>query len=111
MKDMFTIPPIMKADKTVPSMLTIAKEVAREFGLNYKILFGRCRIRAVADARKVYFYMAHLYTSYSATEIAESMNRKHNIVGYSVDSINFLKDHDKRIATAIQNISNKLDNE
>lgn len=108
---MFTIPPIMIADQTTPSLFTIAKEVAREFNLNVNVLFGTCRMRIITDARKVYFYLAHKYTSYSPAEIAESMNRKRSTIYYSIDSIEALKNQDKKIASVINNVSNILDNE
>lgn len=102
----------MELDQTKPSMSQILDSVATEFDVpKESILHGKTRSRVVSEPRQIYCFMCYKLTSYSQSEIGASISRSHATVHHAVERISFLYGHDKTLASRIDKLIDKLENE
>lgn len=109
MIDIQNLPDIFSYHQCEPSLLKIIESVSDETGVSPSDIVGPSRLGAVVTARHIFCFMCVEATSCTYHEIASAVNRKADAVSYSVKKISFLLNHDKGIASKIENVRNRID--
>lgn len=76
--------------------------------INLDVILTKTRKREVVVARQIIFYFLRKYSNLSTTAIGKQFNKDHATVLHANKTINNLKDSDKKFATNIQLIEDKI---
>lgn len=77
-------------------------------GITVKDLKGRCRTRAIVEARQVAMYLLRLYTDLSLIKIGKWFNRDHTTVLHGIQTVENLMHTDQKFKDLVQGIEKRL---
>lgn len=109
--------PVIVFNLTRYTASTILSEVCRHRrhivingrrGITVKDLKGRCRTRAIVEARQIAMYLLRLYTDLSLIKIGKWFNRDHTTVLHGIQTVENLMHTDQKFKDLVQSIEKRL---
>ena len=97
----------------VPTVESLLQAVIRETGVTEEQMCERCRCREYSEARYIYFWLCHNYTSATHTAIGRRINRDHVMVYYGINRVDYWLERPKTNRQAhaqVGNIINRIVN-
>lgn len=87
---------------------TVVEEVAQFFDVNYKDILGSCRAQKISLPRQIAVYLLKELTDANMSQIADFLDKKHTTIMYAYAKIQKDMQTDKKLASYISQLTEKI---
>ncbi|MCM1291023.1 MAG: chromosomal replication initiator protein DnaA [Prevotella sp.] len=99
---------IKKPIQKIVNFDMIVETTADSFSLNPDVIFGKSRVKEIAEARQIIMYLTKKHTGLSLPAIGAKLNRKHSTVLHDIRMISSKKEKDSELNSRLITIEKEL---
>lgn len=98
----------IKISKKCVNFEMVVDATAEYYHIDPDVIFSRCKVREVADARQVIMYLANKVAKLSSASIGHKLNRSHTTVLHGISTVKDRMPYSRELYNALETIEQDL---